>query len=186
MAVLCTSIRNAIEPCSAGIGRASRHHVVEGDVGGVWGCAKSASDEDPYLLDEPDLLPGPSADVGGDSLGHEVQLVGVQARIVLLVLDGQAEQVIAVGVGAGRCRDARDHGDTVTGLREVAPALVLACAWHTGWSEAWPQAMQLTWSLPGRTFMKLPMLDFTMLPSWQQLPARLSACTQAHSLSTSR
>ena len=94
---------------------------------------ESADGEGPYLLDEPDLLPGPGADVGGDSLGHEVQLVGVQARIVLLVLDGQAEQVVAVGVGAGRCRDARHHGDAVTGFREVAPALMLACAWRTGW-----------------------------------------------------
>lgn len=81
-----------------------------------------------YLLDEADLLPGPGANVGGHGLGHEVQLVGVQARIVLLVLDGQAEEVVAIGVGAGRCGDACHHGDAVPGLRDVAPALVLACA----------------------------------------------------------
>lgn len=80
-----------------------------------------------YLLNKPDLLPRPGTDMGGDGLGHEVQLVGVQARIVLLVLDGQAEQVVAVGVGAGGGWDARHHGDAVPGLCEVAPALMLAC-----------------------------------------------------------
>ena len=80
-----------------------------------------------HLLNEADLLPGPRADVGGDGLGHEVELVGVQARVVLLVLDGQAEQVVAVGVGAGRGGDPRHHRDAVPRLRCVAPALVLAC-----------------------------------------------------------
>ena len=80
-----------------------------------------------HLLDETDLLPGPGADVGGDSLRHEVELVGVQARVVLLVVDGQAEQVVSVGVGARRSGDSRHNCDAVLRLRRIPSALVLAC-----------------------------------------------------------
>ncbi len=93
-----------------------------------------------YLLDDPNLLPGPGTDVGGDSLSHEVQLVGVQARIVLLVLDGQAEQVVAVGVGAGRRRDARHHGNAMAGLRGISSALMLGCTRASTLSETQPES----------------------------------------------
>lgn len=91
-------------------------------------CLGRAGEGAAHLLYEADLLPGPCADVGGDGLAHEVELVGVQARVVLLVLDAQAEQVVTVGVGAGRGGDACYHCDAVTRLRGVAPALVLACS----------------------------------------------------------
>lgn len=65
--------------------------------------------------------------MGGDSLRHEVDLVRVQTRIVLLVLDGQAEQVVSVGVGAWRSGDSRHNCDAVLHLRHIPSALVLAC-----------------------------------------------------------
>lgn len=89
--------------------------------------ARTVEDWGEDLLDETDLLPGPGADMGGDSLRHKVELIRVQARIVLLVLDGQAEQVVSIGVGARCSRDSRHNCDAVLCLCRIPSALVLAC-----------------------------------------------------------
>ena len=98
-------------------------------------CAEVTSGRKAYLLNDPNLLPRPGTDVGGDSLRHKVQLVGVQARIVLLVLDGQAEQVVPVRVGAGRCRDSCHHSNAMPGLRGISSALMLGCTQASTLSE---------------------------------------------------
>jgi len=77
----------------------------------------------PHLRQQRDLLPRPGADGGVDGLGHQVQLVAVQARVVLLVAQGDAQEVVAVGVGAGRGGHACDHGDA---LARALPAADLA------------------------------------------------------------
>ena len=61
------------------------------------------------LAQQGDLLPGPrpNAYIGGG--GHEVQLVAVQARPVLLVLHGQGDEVVPPGRVAGRRGDARQR-----------------------------------------------------------------------------
>lgn len=68
-----------------------------------------------HLLDLCHLLPGARLGVlGVNGLRHDMQLVGVQARVVLLVLDGQGKQVVSVRRDAGRGGDCGQHHDALS------------------------------------------------------------------------
>ena len=110
-----------------------------------------------HLLDLCHLLPGARLGVlGVDGPRHDMELVGVQARIVLLVSDGQGKQVVSVRRDAGRGGDCGQHDDALFHSGSCTRPAVPCCKalpWcQTSFGAWYARAIQAAAFCPQRMF----------------------------------